>query len=118
MRTSWSRCLKIGSDGSRGIRPIDFELASLAIQLLVAAENAALVEGNATVAFEIGLDGRPRGVTIVQLDQSGRLALGRRHALRPGVAQAIDNQKQQDIDIGDHATGKIRAATPLQYVLE
>ena len=34
---------------------------SLGVQLLVMPENTVLVEGNAPVAFEIGLDLRPRG---------------------------------------------------------
>src|SRR6266446_9095552 len=53
--------------------------ADLNIQFLVASKNAVLVEGDAAVAGEIGLDVRSVGDAIVQIDQAGDPAFERFH---------------------------------------
>src|SRR5258708_39473429 len=50
-------------------------LGLLQIQLLVITKNAVLVEGDAPVAGEKGLDVGPRGDAGGQIDQAGDLAL-------------------------------------------
>src|SRR3977135_1215790 len=60
------------------------------IQLLVAAEDAILVEGDAPVTRKISLDVRPRGNAVVQIDQAGDLALERLPALRKCIEQPLD----------------------------
>ena len=82
----------------------------LRIQRLVAPEDAVFVEGNAAVAGEIGLDVRPRGDAVVQIDQARDLALERLHAFWKGVAQPFDDLEQRQIDIGQPAAGEIGAA--------
>src|SRR5580704_5299468 len=71
--------------GSRYARP---GMTKLKIQPLVAAEDAVLVEGDATRAREIGLDIRPRRDAVVQIDQAGNIALEGFHPGGEGVAQA------------------------------
>src|SRR5712671_2083766 len=83
---------------------------SLTIQLLVAPKNALLVEGNAAVAREIGLDVGPRGDAVVQIDHAGYLALERLHALGECVAQPLDDLKQREIGVSRPAAGEIGAA--------
>src|SRR6266478_7466651 len=65
--------------------------ADLQIQRLVAAEDAVLVEGDAAVAGEIGLDIGSRGNAVVQIDQAGYPALEGFHAFGKCIAQAFDD---------------------------
>src|SRR5499433_2051368 len=80
-------------------------------------ENAVLVEGNSAFARKIGLDVRPRGDTVVQVDKARNLTLERLHPLREGVAQAVDDLEQREIDIGQSPSCQI-AALAVQQPLE
>src|SRR6185437_6798175 len=88
------------------------------IQFLVAAEDAVLVEGNPPLAFEIGLDLRPRRDAITQREEAGDFLLERIHALGERIAQALDDLEQREVDIGDAPPGDIEAAIVLHQSLE
>src|SRR6267142_65485 len=88
------------------------------VQLLVAAEDAFLVEGDAAVAREIGLDVGPRGDAVMQIDHARYLALERLHALWKCVAQALDDLEQREIGVSRPAAGEIGPAIVLQQPLE
>src|SRR5262249_55033768 len=88
------------------------------IQLLVAPEDALLIEGNAAVAGEIGLDVRPRGDAVVQFDQPRHLAFKRLHVCWKSVAQAGDKLEQREVDIGRLAPGHVGGAALLHQPLE
>src|SRR6476469_3061248 len=77
-------------DRARASTSSSSAVASSTVQFLVVPENAILVEGDAALACEIGLDVRPRGNAIVQIDQTGNLALEILHPLRKGIAQSVD----------------------------
>src|SRR5882724_8204182 len=64
------------------------------IQRLVAAEDAVLVEGEAAVAGQIGLDIGPRGNAVVQIDQAGNPAFEGFHAFGKCVTHAFDDLEQ------------------------
>src|SRR5262245_13993977 len=83
------------------------------IQLLVAPEDTLLVEGNAALACEIGLDVRPRRDAVVQLDEMRHLALERLHAIREGIAQPCDELDQREVHIGRPASGNVGATALL-----
>src|SRR6516225_1677028 len=82
----------------------------LPVELLVAAEDALLVEGNAPLAREIGLDVRPRRDAAMQGNEAGNLLLVRHHALRESVAQAVDDLEQREIDISQPPPRDVDAA--------
>src|SRR5262245_30163299 len=88
------------------------------IQLPVAPEDAVLVERNPPLAFEIGLDLRPRRDAVAQRNEAGDIRLERLHPVREGVAQALNDLEQREIDIGDAPPGDIAAAIVLQQLLE
>src|SRR4030088_763952 len=67
---------------------------ALQIQRLVAPKNAVLVEGDAAVAGEIGLEVGSGGDAVVQIDQAGNLALEGFHAFWKGVAQPFHDLEQ------------------------
>src|SRR4051794_30549174 len=81
-------------------------------------ENAILVEGDAALARKIGLDVRTRGDPVVQLVQSGDIALKVLHPFREGVAQSLDDLKQREIDIADPAAGEPAAAVAREQPFE
>src|SRR6266478_2688484 len=91
---------------------------SLQIQRLVAAEDAVLVEGDAAVAGEIGLDIGSGGNAVMQIDQDGNPALEGFHAFGKCIAQAFDDLEQREINISDPAAGEIGAAIAVQQLLE
>src|SRR6267143_4916324 len=92
--------------------------ADLHIQRLILPEDAVLVEGDAAVAGEIGLDIGSRGDAVVQIDQAGNPALEGFHALGKCIAQAFDDLEQREINISDPAAGEIGAAIAVQQLLE
>src|ERR1700731_184210 len=69
-------------------------------------ENAVLVEGDAPLAGEIGLDAGPCGDAVVQTDQAGNPALERLHAPWKRVAQPRHDLEQREIDMGQPAAGE------------
>ena len=76
-------------------------------------KNAVLVEGDAAVARQIGLDVCPRGDPVVQRHKAGNVALERPHALGKGISQALNDLKQRKIGVGQPAAGEIEAAMAL-----
>src|SRR5229473_3581774 len=90
----------------------------LNIQRLILPEDAVLVEGDAAVAGEIGLDIGSRGDAVVQIDQAGNPALEGFHALGKCVTHAFHYLEQREINISDPAAGEIGAAIALQQLLE
>src|SRR5579862_1861118 len=88
------------------------------IQRLVVAEDAVLVERNASVAREIPRDLRSRGDAIMQFAQSPNVALESPHPPRKSVAQPRHELEQREIDISELAAGHVRAAALLHQSLE
>ena len=87
------------------------------IQFPVVPENAVLVEGNAALAVEIGLDIRPDGNAVVKFGQSRNFSFERLHAPWKRVAQPFHELEQRQIDIGQPAAGDVRTAAALQQPL-
>ena len=75
---------------------------NLPIQLLVVPEDAILVEGDAALAGEIGLDVRPRRDAIVQIDQ--------RRDLRARRPSCVSEKRSADLRRSGTATGRHRSA--------
>src|SRR5207244_3647776 len=90
----------------------------LFVQFRITPKDALLVEGNAAVGREISPNVRPRGDAVAQSDQARNLALERLHSLREGIAKAIDDLEQRQIDVGDPSSREIGAAIVLQQLLE
>src|SRR5271165_1837243 len=82
----------------------------LRVQFLVPPEDAAFVEGDTAVACEIGFDVGPRGDTVAQSNQSWDVFLERLHPIGERIAQALDDLKQREVDIGRLAPGDVRGA--------
>src|ERR1700760_4513176 len=90
----------------------------LAVQFLVAGEDAVFVERDAAFAVEIGLDVGPTGDAAVQLHQFGNVALERLHPLGKRVTQAIDDLEQRQIDVAKLASRQKAAGACFQQTLE
>src|ERR1700752_5020906 len=88
------------------------------IQLLVVAEDAVLVEGNAALARQIGCDVRATGDAVVQFAKRRNFALEGFHLPRKSVTQSRHKLKYRQIDISEPAAGQKRAAAIFQQVLE
>src|SRR6266436_3773643 len=88
--------------------------ADLHIQRLILPEDAVLVEGDAAVAGQIGLDIGSRGNAVVQIDQAGNPALEGFHAFGKCIAQAFDDLEQRKIRVSEPATREVGAAVVFQ----
>src|SRR6516162_2350709 len=88
------------------------------IEFLVVAENAALVEGDSAVAFEIGLDVRPLRDPVVQIGEAGNFLLEGLHPLWKRIAQSLDDLKQREIGVTEPSAGEIAAAGLVEHVFE
>src|ERR1700749_4046818 len=90
----------------------------LRIQFLEVAINPPLAEWNPAVGGEIGLDTRPLGDVIAQRNQSRNLPFKSLHAFWEGIAQALDNFEDREIDIAQSAADHISTAVVLEHTLE
>ncbi len=88
------------------------------IQFRIMPENAALVERQPPCRCDIGLDARAFGDAIMHADHGGDFALDAGHRLREGIAQALDQLEQREIDVRKLASEQIRPAALLQRGLE
>src|SRR6185437_15720713 len=91
---------------------------SLDVQLPVMAEDAVLVEGDAPLAGEIGLDVRPCGDAVAQPEQARNRLLEGLQALRKCVAQSFHDLEHRQIGVSRSAAGQIGTAMALQQPLE
>src|SRR3954464_11442073 len=90
-------------------------LLSGIIEFRVMPENALLVEGDASLRFQIGVEARLRGDAIVQRDDPGKVPFEPRHRSRKGVAQAGNKMKQRQIAITHPAPDEMAVALRVAF---
>src|SRR5215470_19337289 len=95
-----------------------FRSTHLPVELLEISVDALLAERDAALRGEISGDPRPPGDAAVQRDQARHLALEPPHALRKGVAQALDDLEQRKVDVAEPAAEDIGAAALAEHALE
>src|SRR5215475_10761509 len=88
------------------------------VELLVAAEDAFLVERNPSIRGEIGGNARPRHDTVVQCDKTRNPTLEPFHAVGKRVTQACDDLEQRQVHVADTAAEDIVASALVQQAFE
>src|SRR5215211_3998951 len=105
---------------SQAPSPVAFSLSSTrsAIQLLEVAVDAPLAERDPPFRGEIRGNARTLPHALVQRDHPRHAALEPLHALGKGVAQALDDLEQRQVDIAEAAAEQVVAAALRQHALE
>src|SRR6476620_6619220 len=90
----------------------------LGVEILEVAIDAPLAERDAAIRGQVSGDARAPGDAVVQRDDPRHLALEPFHPLGEGVAQALDDLEQREVDIAELAAEHIGAAALVEDTLE
>src|SRR5262249_8213674 len=112
------RCAIDGWRRRRSASRLTSPSVALAVELLEIAVDAPLAERDAALGGEIGRNARALRDALVQDDDARHFALEPLHPLREGVAQALHDLEQREIDIAQPAPEHIGAAARAQQALE
>src|SRR4051794_20092215 len=92
--------------------------STLGVEILEIAIDAPLAERDAAIRGQVGGDPWALGDAVVQRDDPRHLALEPFHPLGEGVAQALDDLEQGEVDIAELAAEHIGAAALVEDALE